>query len=188
MLTIAFSGHRPNNKSMGGYDWHSPKNELIMKKLKFTIVNLMNCKEEKEVTFITGGALGIDQMAFDIVEGIKLNPSIQLKYINIKQILAMPFKNQDAKWFNPLDIDELKHEQCVADDVILVDKLDKYKIKGYQEDIYYPAKMQKRNEFMCDKANILIAVWDGGKGGTANCVRYMKKLGKEIIRIDPSQI
>ncbi|MDV3426979.1 MAG: DUF1273 domain-containing protein, partial [Bacillota bacterium] len=101
MLTIAFSGHRPNNKSMGGYDWHSPKNELIMKKLKFTIVNLMNCKEEKEVTFITGGALGIDQMAFDIVEDIKLNPPIQLKYINIKQILAMPFKNQDAKWFNP---------------------------------------------------------------------------------------
>ena len=188
MLTIAFSGHRPNNKSMGGYDWHSPKNELIMKKLKFTIVNLINCKEEKEVTFITGGALGIDQMAFDIVEGIKLNPSIQLKYINIKQILAMPFKNQDAKWFNPLDIDELKHEQCVADEVVLVDKLDRYKIKGYQEDIYYPAKMQKRNEWMIDNCDILIAVWDGSRGGTCNCVKYCKKQNKEIIRINPSNL
>ena len=188
MLTVAFSGHRPNNKNLGGYDWHSPKNELIMKKLKFTIVNLINCKEEKEVTFITGGALGIDQMAFDIVEDIKLNPPIQLKYINIKQILAMPFKNQDAKWFNPLDIDELKHEQCVADAVVLVDKLDRYKIKGYQEDIYYPAKMQKRNEWMIDNCDILIAVWDGSRGGTCNCVKYCKKQNKEIIRINPSNL
>ena len=41
---------------------------------------------------------------------------------------------------------------------------------------------------MYDKTDILIAVWDGSKGGTANCVRYMKKLGKEIIRIDPSNL
>ena len=31
----------------------------------------------------------------------------------------------------------------------------------------------------------VIAVWDGSKGGTGNCVRYAEKCGKEIIRILP---
>jgi len=69
-----------------------------------------------------------------------------------------------------------------------VDTLDKYKIKGYTEDRYYPAKMQKRNEYMVDNSNIVIAVWDGTKGGTYNCVKYAEKLGKEVIIINPKEI
>ena len=45
--------------------------------------------------------------------------------------------------------------------------------------------MQKRNEYMVDLADRVIAVWDGSKGGTANCVKYAEKVGKEIIRIEP---
>lgn len=48
--------------------------------------------------------------------------------------------------------------------------------------------MQKRNEYMTDNSDIVIAVWDGSKGGTANCVRYAKKLNKEIIVINPKEI
>lgn len=45
--------------------------------------------------------------------------------------------------------------------------------------------MQKRNEYMVDLADRVIAVWDGSKGGTATCVKYAEKVGKEIIRIEP---
>ena len=38
---------------------------------------------------------------------------------------------------------------------------------------------------MVDLADKVIAVWDGSKGGTGNCVRYAGKRGKEIIRVVP---
>lgn len=45
---------------------------------------------------------------------------------------------------------------------------------------------QKRNEFMIDLAEIVLAVWDQDKkGGTWNAINYAKKKGKEIIVISP---
>ena len=34
---------------------------------------------------------------------------------------------------------------------------------------------------MGDIADKIIAVWDGSKGGTCNCVQYARECGKEII-------
>jgi hypothetical protein len=39
---------------------------------------------------------------------------------------------------------------------------------------------------MVDHAELLIAVWDGTSGGTANCVKYARKDGVEIWRINPA--
>jgi uncharacterized phage-like protein YoqJ len=44
--------------------------------------------------------------------------------------------------------------------------------------------MQIRNEWMVDRCDKLIAVWDGSKGGTGNCVDYAKSVNKDIFRID----
>ena len=33
--------------------------------------------------------------------------------------------------------------------------------------------MQKRNEFMVDNSDLVVAVWNGTSGGTANCLAYM---------------
>jgi len=54
------------------------------------------------------------------------------------------------------------------------------------EDYPGPWVYQKRNEWMVDNANIVIAVWDGTSGGTANCVKYAKKVGKSIYLINPA--
>lgn len=53
---------------------------------------------------------------------------------------------------------------------------------------YNPYKLQIRNEYMVDNADVVIAVWDGSKGGTCNCVNYAKKIGKNIIQINPKDI
>lgn len=45
--------------------------------------------------------------------------------------------------------------------------------------------MQKRNEWMVNECDILVAVWDGSSGGTANCVKYARSVGKQIILIKP---
>lgn len=45
---------------------------------------------------------------------------------------------------------------------------------------------QKRNEWMVDHGDMVIAVWDGvKKGGTWNCVNYATKKEKTIIGIEP---
>jgi len=46
--------------------------------------------------------------------------------------------------------------------------------------------MQARNTWQTDKADKLLAVFDGSSGGTGNCVKYAKSKGKTIILIDPN--
>lgn len=41
---------------------------------------------------------------------------------------------------------------------------------------------------MTDKADLVIALYDGTKGGTKNCVDYAKKRNKEILIINPKEI
>ena len=57
---------------------------------------------------------------------------------------------------------------------------------------YSAEKMQIRNRYMVDwlgdSTGLLIAVWDGSPGGTANCVNYAKLKCRPILRIDPSTL
>ena len=45
---------------------------------------------------------------------------------------------------------------------------------------YKAWKMQARNEAMVDAADLVLALWNGEKGGTGNCVEYAVKQGKPI--------
>lgn len=45
--------------------------------------------------------------------------------------------------------------------------------------------MQKRNEYMVDNSDYVIAVWDGKPSGTGNTVHYAESKGKTIITIKP---
>ena len=184
MITICFTGHRPSK--LGGYDWNSSKNQAIMKELRRQIIEIINSSEGNEFHFIFGGAIGIDQMAYDIVDNIKRN-TLKLNPVTIYMEVAIPFLKQDTKW-NFEDGLRWRQQLSMADKITEVDKLEDYKIKGYEERIYYPAKMQKRNEYMVDNADIVIAVWDGSKGGTGNCVKYAERLGRRIIIINPKDI
>jgi uncharacterized phage-like protein YoqJ len=40
---------------------------------------------------------------------------------------------------------------------------------------------QHRNEFMVDASDLMVAFFDGSPGGTANCVRYAKAKGRQVI-------
>jgi len=44
-------------------------------------------------------------------------------------------------------------------------------------------KMQARNEAMVDDCDMVLALWNGEKGGTGNCVRYAEKQGKTVENI-----
>ena len=91
----------------------------------------------------------------------------------IKLHCAIPCKNHSCKWIKE-SVDQYNDILSKADIVKLV-----------SDEEYKPCLMKKRNEYMVDLADKVIAVWDGTKSGTANCVRYAEKVGKEIIKVNP---
>ena len=176
--TVAFTGHRPN-KLRGGYDWMHPENLKLGRVLRGILIELI---EQRSVdTFITGGALGIDQMSFMIVNKLKQ------RYPYLRNILAVPFENQAGNWISS-SVQTYENIKMLADEVVYVDELAEYQLKDEPTKIYLPPKMQKRNEYMVDNADIVIAVWDGTGGGTKNCVDYARKKNKELIQINPNKI
>ena len=48
--------------------------------------------------------------------------------------------------------------------------------------------MEKRNRYMVDHADLLIAVWDGRPSGTGKTVQYTQQQGKPALVIDPKSL
>lgn len=46
-----------------------------------------------------------------------------------------------------------------------------------------PWQMQMRNVWMVDRSTRLATCWDGSSGGTANCVRYARQVGRKMDRV-----
>lgn len=185
MITICFTGHRPNNRYLGGYNINSPRNLKIANLIRKSILNIMKQNpQEKHFHFISGMALGVDTIAFRIVDMLKRGNNNNIITIEC----AIPFKNQACKWGQESQI-EYDKMLLSSDKITFVDTLVDYKLKDYKEEIYYPAKMQRRNEYMVDKSDFVIAVWDGSKkGGTFNCVKYAMNYNVNIVKINPIEI
>lgn len=92
-------------------------------------------------------------------------------HLGIPFIAAAPFKGQESRWPEESQI-RYKALLAVATEVIIV-----------CDGEYAAWKMQKRNEWMVDKADGMVALWDGSTGGTGNCVRYAEKVGKPIVNL-----
>ncbi|MDC6267305.1 SLOG family protein [Lysinibacillus fusiformis] len=162
--TACFTGHRPNK--LNGYD---PKdNSELLFKLRDII---MDHVENRGVNkFISGMALGIDMWAARIV--LKLKE----KYPHIKLVCAIPCDKQYSKWFQ-ISVDEWHDIIAKADEVVYVSK-----------ETYTSWCMQKRNEYMVDNSDYIIAIWDETKGGTGNCVKYAQGKSKHITILHPKTL
>lgn len=119
-------------------------------------------KELKPEKVITGMALGVDQWAASIAHKLK-----------IPFLAAIPFEGQEKAWPEASQKTYRLLRKLAAEEVIVSQG-------GYSAD-----KMQVRNIWMVDNCTKLIAVWDGTKGGTGNCVEYAKSVNREIYYIDP---
>lgn len=106
---------------------------------------------------ISGGALGWDQAL-----------AIAAWDLGIPLTMALPFKDFDSKW-------PAKSRKFLA----YLNK-NAHEVVYVCEDGYAPWKMQKRNEWMVDNSDGVLALWDGSDGGTHNCIKYAMKVGKPI--------
>lgn len=186
-MKIAITGHRPS-KLGNDYDLTSPLVKWIKFKIENHVADLLYRRKSKEDVFITGMALGIDQLLVQI--GIEMN---------IPFIAAVPFKGQSLVWPQKSQIryGELLQQAkfiYVVDEGKAMDYTAYLRLPFTHMSTYEASKsLNKRNEWMIDQLapdeDRLIAVWDGTPGGTKNCIDYAKKQlsPTDIIYIDPKQ-
>lgn len=157
-MIIAATGHRPH-KLGNEYDG-GPYTDFLMDKF-YEILD-----QYKPDKIISGLALGVDTIW-----------AICGMVYEIPLIAAVPFEGQEVRWRNSCQDRYWSILHHPLTEVVHVCS------PGYAA-----WKMQKRNEWMVDHADILVAVWDGSEGGTYNCIQYAKKKGIRIIYIDPKEV
>ena len=116
--------------------------------------------------FMSGGALGFDQMAAEIVL------SLREKYPWVRLIMVIPFDGQADRWSEAqrrrwLDIIE------ASDRVVHVSH-------DFDRGVFY-----RRNHYLVEHADLLLAACDGQPGGTANTVAYARSHGVRVARLTP---
>ena len=178
MVRVAFTGHRPDKLGFG-YNVNSEKYNPLKEELRKILLGIELAKGEIEEAY-TGGALGFDWISFIVLESLKDTGW------KGKSILAVPFKQQDAKW-TEYDAETYRKMKLRADEVVYVDEVEGYQPRNNVVGAYSGAKMQLRNMYMVDHADVVIACWDRvEKGGTWNCVEYALNKGKVVIAIHPT--
>ena len=163
-MKIAITGHRPS-KLGNDYDLTSPLIGRIKERILEELA--LNVPEGEDMIFITGMALGIDTLFAKI--------AVEL---GIPFIAAIPNTLQARLW--PKKSVEVWRE--------LLNKAAQVVDVSGGASSYHIHHLQKRNEWMVNTCDILIAVWDESHGGTANCVEYAKSKEKKIIYINPKTI
>ena len=118
--------------------------------------------------FISGGALGFDQVAARAVIGVE-----EIGH-PVKLTMALPFPGFESKWI-PKSKREFAELELRANKTLYVCDAG-----------YAPWKMQRRNEWMVNESTIVIALYGPDKtGGTLNCIHYAMTLFRPIVKIHP---
>ncbi|MEG1473206.1 MAG: SLOG family protein [Christensenella sp.] len=150
--TCCFTGHRklPQDKI-----------EQILIRLNQEVDNLIS---QGVTDFISGGAIGFDQIAASLIVAKKEMGN------DIRLIFALPCRNQDMLWSTEQKrlyrglLDE-------ADEIIYVSE-------EYTNDC-----MKKRNQYMVEMSAYCICAQIYETGGTAQTVRYARSKGLKISNV-----
>ncbi len=156
-------GHRPK-KFPWGYDETDYRCIELKKELSAQIAKLV---DTGYTDFFYGMAEGTDTWAALAVLALKKeNPALKLHCV-------LPCEGQANKWSasaREIYFSILERADCVVQ-----------VSREYSIDC-----MLRRNRYLVDHTSCLLAVYNGERrGGTAMTVRYAKKLGREIIVLNP---
>ena len=160
----AVTGHRPKGFPWNYRDSGCTQHKEYLKKLESAVHELI---DEGFGYFISGGAIGADQDFAEIVLKLKKH------YPNILLEIAVPCPDQDIKWCES----DKERYKCILKQADFVNILSSN---------YTPRCMQERNEYMADKCDLLLVIWNGQKcGGTYNTFMYAKGKNKpyKLVKI-----
>lgn len=158
--SCCFTGHRPQ-KLPWGYDELDPRCIEFKNKLSAVIYAVY---ESGIKHFICGMALGCDMYCAEAVIELKK------RFADITLEAAVPYDGQEVKWA------ESRQKRYRS----ILMKCDKTTLI---QDAYSPGCMMRRNKYMVDNSNVLIACYNGSSGGTWNTVKYAMERDTEIIQV-----
>ena len=161
--SCAFTGHRPHK-----LPWRYNEADRSCLALKAALSEQITRLVDAGVTdFYSGGADGVDcWAALIILELRKKNPALRLH-------MCLPHEGQADKWNDSAQ--ERYHSILERADSV-----------DYVSRQYYDGCMIDRNHRLVESAGLLLAVFSGvRRSGTGATVNYARKMGKEIIVIDP---
>lgn len=156
MTIAAFTGSRPSKLAkFGGYNLQDPRYQVLRDEIKKRLI------AHQTVRAISGMALGIDQLAAQVcIE------------VGIPFVAAIPCDGHEKIWPEHSQVEYHRLLNLSAEKVIV------------SPGPYAMWKLQARNCWMVDRADVLIACWDYRKGGTANCLQYASECEKKTDIID----
>ena len=158
----AFTGHRPSK-----LPWDYDEKAATCMEFKFRLREALEYLIGKGyVDFLSGGALGFDMMAAEMVL------SLREKYPWIRLIMVLPFDGQADKW------SEEQRERWLS--VIEASDRVVHISHGYDRGVFY-----RRNHYLVENADLLLAACDGQPGGTADTVAYARRHGVRVARLNP---
>lgn len=159
-MIIAGTGHRTEKLFPDAEDPYS--SELFD---DLMVVIQEEIPEETEL-IISGMALGFDQAL-----------AATAFMVGIPFIAAIPFKGFHETW----PIGSRNRYASILENASQVVEV------SYGD--YKPWKMQRRNEWMVDRCDTLLAMWDRKpNGGTYNCIKYAMKMGRDIRYISTEHL
>lgn len=121
---------------------------------------VQSLQERNATKLITGMALGWDMALADAAV-----------ILNLPFIAAIPFEDQASRWRLMQRVHWQRLVKKAAQAVIV------------SEGGYAPWKMQRRNEWMVDHCDRVLALFNGTEGGTANCIKYAGRYNKPVDNV-----
>lgn len=178
--TVCFTGRRP--KDLWGYNPENNEYEVLTSIVEKKVEEIVSWGYRR---FITGGAQGFDQVAFDAVDRVRrANPSL-----GIQNVLYAPCREQESKWAEKGLFSKESYRKMVeaATEVVYVHD------RPYES----PKDLLNRNHAMVDASSLCVALWPKEnwksfrttmKSGTAECMRYADSKGLALDIIDPKEV
>ena len=181
--TVCVTGHRP--KDLFGYDWD--KYSAVIEKVTATVTSLH--KKYGVTKYISGGAQGVDQLFFWVVEKYREANRPNGNHGEIENWLYTPCQNQAKYWKDEGPFSKKEFGRIVK----RAKKNKTYKLcadKPYNAQLMYD-----RNTAMVKDSDIVLGIYKGDiadikgsekkNGGTLHCLRHAYSKGKPIIIINP---
>jgi len=151
-FTCCFTGHRKL----------APEAAVALRgKIKKAVLKLI---EQGYTTFVTGGALGFDTIAAEVILEIREKKPF------IKLIVVAPFANQALQWSEP---QQMTYQR-------ICDAADDYICLAAGE---YKDAMKKRNLYMVEMSSACIAYCTRPRSGASQTIGFARQNGLEVIEL-----
>ena len=160
-LTCCFTGHRPM-KLPWGMNEDDPRGLKLKAELAARLEGLYELGFRR---FLCGMAIGCDMYFAEAVLALRE------QHADVRLEAVIPFGDQPGRW------NEKQRRRYNA----LIDSADRVTVL---QTVYTSDCMMRRNRWMVDRSDLLLACYDGRPGGTMNTILYAERSGLRVMLVE----